>query len=432
MKKATKSAMVFLSLCAAFLLFSCSADNSIESKDKYTINIVPSANGVVSASAETAEQGKTIILTVIPDSGYRLAPDSLAVIGLEGNLNDAGADADGYKQYSFIMPGDDITVICDFELKPAIVYAVNLAAMQNGTVASSVSEAALGDTVTLTVKPNENFEYTAGSLKVNDGSVTLTAIADDAEGFLRFNFLMPGEIVTVKCSFEEIEVQPQQSYVITVSPSISNGTVYTSPISSKAGSLVAICIKAHEGYAYQESSLKVNGSEEGINFAGELDGELWFLFTMPAEDVNIVCAFYDPTPVYYPINTAGIKSGTVTPDLAEAAENAVVTLTLKPNNNYEYIESSLKINNGAVELTAISDDAQGNKRFTFVMPAENVTVSCTFVYNGPAVDYFSKDYDESITSFSDKFDTSGANHTAGGVNLDKWGFQNGNGSEYGI
>ena len=433
MKKAFQLVMLPLFICAVLVMVSCPNDNSGKEKEKFNINFNINENyGTVAADAKTAVQGKIITLTVMPNEGYKFVDGTLLVIGFDGSLADAEDDANGYKQYTFTMPGEDVTIVCQFEQIPAKNNSKTIspaAGMKNGTVLISPAQANPGDTVTLTVAADSGYQYLQDSLKINGAADGLKAISNDAQGRRRFTFTMPDADVTVSCSFEEISEQP--TYSITVSSPISHGSVYTVPTSAKAGSSVGICVKANEGYAYQESSLKVNGSEEGINFSGEFDGDLWFVFKMPAEDVSIDCAFYDPTPVYYLIDTSGVKAGTVTPDVTQALKNTVITLTLKPNNNYEYIDGSLKVNNGTVTLTAISDNAQGNKCFTFVMPAENAMVSCTFVYNGPAVDYFSKDYDESITSFSDKFDTSGANHTAGGVNLNKWGFQNGNGTEYG-
>ena len=60
----------------------------------------------------------------------------------------------------------------------------------------------------------------------------------------------------------------------------------------------------------------------------------------------------------------------------------------------------------------------------------NITVNPLGSYS---TDYFSKNFDPAIPSFYDKFQGgSGAGFTAGGVDLGRWGFQNGNGSEYGL
>ena len=60
----------------------------------------------------------------------------------------------------------------------------------------------------------------------------------------------------------------------------------------------------------------------------------------------------------------------------------------------------------------------------------NITVNLPGSYS---TDYFSKNFDPALPSFYDKFQGgSGANFTAGGVDLSRWGFQNGNGSEYGL
>jgi hypothetical protein len=70
-------------------------------------------------------------------------------------------------------------------------------AIANGTVAPDAAEAAEGETVTVTVTPDEGYRLVEGSLKANDGAVALTAGEPGT-----YTFTMPAEAVAIAASFE--------------------------------------------------------------------------------------------------------------------------------------------------------------------------------------------------------------------------------------
>ena len=67
-----------------------------------------------------------------------------------------------------------------------------------GVVRADVRKANETDTVTLTVLPNVGYELVSGSLKVNNGDVTLTDAGNDT-----FTFTMPAGAVTVAAQFQK-------------------------------------------------------------------------------------------------------------------------------------------------------------------------------------------------------------------------------------
>ncbi|MDR1692451.1 MAG: M6 family metalloprotease domain-containing protein [Oscillospiraceae bacterium] len=73
-------------------------------------------------------------------------------------------------------------------------YSVTVAPLANGSVAVSAEEAAAGETVTVTVTPDEGYRLAEGSLKVNG-----IAIVGDS-------FVMPAKDVTITAEFEAIAV----------------------------------------------------------------------------------------------------------------------------------------------------------------------------------------------------------------------------------
>ena len=75
-------------------------------------------------------------------------------------------------------------------------YGITVAPMEHGTVTADRSLAAQGDTVALTVTPEEGYRLVEGSLMAND-----TVVTDNT-------FRMPGQAVTVTALFEQIPETP--------------------------------------------------------------------------------------------------------------------------------------------------------------------------------------------------------------------------------
>ena len=76
----------------------------------YAVSIAKTENGTVTASAETAEEGKTITLTVKAETGYVLKTLTAAAEGKDLTLT-AGKNG----TYTFTMPAADVTVTAVFE-----------------------------------------------------------------------------------------------------------------------------------------------------------------------------------------------------------------------------------------------------------------------------------------------------------------------------
>ena len=85
-------------------------------------------------------------------------------------------------------------------------YQVSVDKAEGGKITVSPTRAEKGETVTITVKPDEGYEL--GKLTVTDkdgDKVTLTQKDDN-----KYTFKMPAGKVTVKATFTEIEVEPEQ------------------------------------------------------------------------------------------------------------------------------------------------------------------------------------------------------------------------------
>ena len=113
----------------------------------YAVEIGSIANGSVTANPTNAAKDATVTLTVTPDTGYKLADDSLTVTqkgGSETVTLTAGTTAN---TYTFTMPEADVTVAATFE---AIPYAITttetgLDADENGTINITGTSVTTGD-----------------------------------------------------------------------------------------------------------------------------------------------------------------------------------------------------------------------------------------------------------------------------------------------
>ncbi len=145
------------------------------------------ANGRVSADRPLALQGETVTLTVTPDEGY--AVKSVSVNDGDVALTD---NADG--TYSFTMPAGDANVSA--EIKPILYHTVIVYCyIPHGSVSADRSLAAQGETVTLTVTPDEG--YAVKSVSVGGSTSGVTKNADGT-----YSFIMPGHHAVVSAEFD--------------------------------------------------------------------------------------------------------------------------------------------------------------------------------------------------------------------------------------
>lgn len=86
-------------------------------------------------------------------------------------------------------------------------YAITITETTNGTIASSLKQAAKGTTVTLTVTPQEG--YRLESLRVVDRKNSEVSVLKKSDGI--YTFVMPESAVTVQGSFQSLQ-QPGQSF----------------------------------------------------------------------------------------------------------------------------------------------------------------------------------------------------------------------------
>ena len=120
-------------------------------------------------------------------------------------------------------------------------------------------------------------------------------------------------------------------------------------------------------------TVKVNGDSKDIAKDKTAD----FTYTRPSSSGSITTT--------YTVTVGSVSNGTVTSSHKSAASGATVTLTVKPADGYAVEAVTAKDAKGnAVKVT------EKDGKYTFAMPASNVTVSASFVKKGeqPAAKLF--------------------------------------------
>ena len=279
-----------------------------------------------------------------------------------------------------VMPQTDDNTDAWRQFRPVTGYRaldiarpVTITPAENGTVTADKETAKYGETVTLTVAPATGYEF--DQLTVMDGE-TQVDVTITTEG--KYTFVMPAGNVKVQATFKAID------YTITIEPA-ENGTVTADKETANIGETVTLTITPDEGYEFDQLTV-MNGTTQ-VAVTITTDGK--YTFVMPAGNVEISATFKMTD---YAITITPAENGTVTADKATANMGETVTLTITPNEGYEF--DQLIVMNGTTRLTTVSEN-EGNH--TFVMPANNVVISTLFketsgtgVHDATATDILSR------------------------------------------
>ena len=142
---------------------------------------------------------------------------------------------DGSAQFAFVFESSkkqggsvavDNVVLDKGSSTGTTMYGITIAAMEHGTVTANKSVAAAGDTITLTVTPDEGYQLKSGSLMANDAVVTGNT------------FTMPDKAVRITALFEQKAVTPTTG-------SYKNGT-YTGSATGHGGK-VSVTVTVENG-----------------------------------------------------------------------------------------------------------------------------------------------------------------------------------------
>ncbi|MDD4671396.1 MAG: leucine-rich repeat protein [Bacteroidales bacterium] len=156
----------------------------------YDITVNDFENGSVASNVTLAPSGAEITLTVTPQAGYQLKPETLKA-HKTGDTETFVTIADG----KFTMPAYNVTITAEFEA----IFNLTVASISNGSVlASPSSKITFGTEVTLTSTADYGYKFVAGSLKAHK-----TGDENELVQITDGKFSMPAFDVTVTAEFEE-------------------------------------------------------------------------------------------------------------------------------------------------------------------------------------------------------------------------------------
>ena len=360
------------------------------------LTIATVANGTITATpSEGIVTDMEITLFTNPNAGYRLKTNSL-----KAHKTGDEATTVTITNGKFTMPAFGVTITAQFEAIPANKYAISIATLTNGTIATNPSGSAEeGAEVTLTITPANGYQLAANSLKAHKtGDEATTVTITDGK------FTMPAFGVTITAQFEAI---PANKYAISIA-TLTNGTIATNPSgSAEEGAEVTLTITPANGYQLAANSLKAHKTGDEATTVTITNGK----FTMPAFGVTITAQFEAIPANKYAISIATLTNGTIaTNPSGSAEEGAEVTLTITPANGYQLAANSLKAHKTGDEATTVTiTDGK------FTMPAYGVTVTAEFelstgidnnntatvsAYPNPFTDYLVIESEEQIRSVS--------------------------------
>ncbi|MGN0665798.1 MAG: DUF4214 domain-containing protein [Huintestinicola sp.] len=161
-----------------------------------------------------------------------------------------------------------------------------------------------------------------------------------------------------------------KTYSVTIADSITNGTVTADKTSDVAeGDTVTLTAAPASGYELDTISVK-NSAGEAVSTTKGTTNNI-YTFKMPASDVTVNATFKKSA---YKVTVSAATNGSVKADKTSANMGDTVTLTVTPDTGYELDTISVKTSAGK----AVSAAAGANGKYTFTMPASDVTVSAAF------------------------------------------------------
>lgn len=361
--------------------------SSEEAKKTYQVTITQVEHAHVEADKTQAEVGETITFTITTDEDYHVS--SFKVNGNDVTITGNKATA------TMVENGLTVTIAVE-----ANTHDVTIHSSENGTVVADKTTAIVGDKVTFTITPNDDFELdtfkvngeakevtnntyeatmvkegltvdvtfkaikhavtinknaggtvTADKLEAVTGEdVTLTVTPDTnyhlSALYVNGNAVSVGEngtvvVKMVKTGLTVSGVFAKKSAPITVTDT-KGGTIRTSSTTDATiGEEIEIQVYADDGYELDK--LLVNGEET------EVDSEGFAYVTMVEGGLTITATWKELAKA---ITIAPCTNGTVTANKEKTAVGESVTFTISPAEGYHL--ESFKVNGAEVEVTGNS------------------------------------------------------------------------------
>ena len=306
----------------------------------YSVTVNAGDNGKAEANPTSAIAGTTISLNITPNQNYEVD-----VVGVKDADNKDVALTENNSK--FVMPNGNVTVTVSFKAK-AIGMTVNDIA--NGKAEIRPMSAVAGETVTLTVTPDEGYRLDTVSVTAGGKEIELTEV-----GLNTYTFKMPNEAPSVNAAFKRV-------YNVTIA-NVTDGSVTVEPRTAVAGETVKLIIASDANVTGLSATY---GEGVSINIAEDNS------FIMPEGDVTVTVSFQELYTVT--VNSPGSGSG-------KFKEGDSVTITAPEMNADGQIFSTW-----SKEWVALpnfdTSTVSGVVTATFTMPSSNVELTPSYVTPG--------------------------------------------------
>ena len=228
--------------------------------------------GTVTFEPQKAYFLDTVTVTIVPDPGYRLV--RAWAYSHAGDFISEMTPIGGNK-YTFVMHAEKVTLDVIFE---PILNPVTVRHSSGGTASADVTTAKVGDTVTITCKPDDN--YRVYSITGAEG------IVDNGDN--TYSFTMPGKAVTIDVTFKTI----YNPVTLTVETGLG-GTAAVDVETAKAGDTVTLTCQPEAGYRVAQ----ITGVDGLVD-----NGDNTYTFTMPDRAVELRVLFLRENNPFLDIN----------------------------------------------------------------------------------------------------------------------------------
>ena len=163
----------------------------VQDRNEYAITSVQK-HAFFTVERTHANEGDVTTFTATPEMGYAIT--SVTITAADGSTITPTATATA-NQYTFTMPASNVTISATCEL---LIYTITCNTPTNGTLIADKATSTMGETVTITAKPDEGY---ALQLTVQQGT---TRVTTTFLGSSTYTFTMPAGDVVVSAVFQKI------------------------------------------------------------------------------------------------------------------------------------------------------------------------------------------------------------------------------------
>lgn len=224
---------------------------------KHKINTQNPSNGTFKVDKTEAVKGEEVTITPNPAQGYKVKEIYVGSAAGQVPVNNN----------KFTMPDADVLVRVEFELvsqPQPIEHNINIIKTEGGQVKADKSTAEQGETVKLTITPDNGYQIQALLLlDKNELQIQGSSISN-----LDKTFTMPDEDVWVKILFKKSET-PAKSFIVGKENDGGRGSVVVDQNSAKVGEKVTFTLYPYNVYKATKATVTKNdgsGQLAGVVF----------------------------------------------------------------------------------------------------------------------------------------------------------------------